>query len=59
MRDATGGEMELAEHYQRLYQSSDRQDVRALWRMRQYGVNPGVKPFAHPYYWAGFVFHGC
>jgi CHAT domain-containing protein len=50
--------LKLAEHYQRLYRASARRDAAALRWMRYYRANPEAKPFAHPYYWAGFVFTG-
>jgi CHAT domain-containing protein len=58
LRDATAGEMKLADYYERLYQASGRQDKDALKGMRYCRSRPDVKPFAHPYYWAGFTFTG-
>jgi CHAT domain-containing protein/tetratricopeptide (TPR) repeat protein len=59
LRDATAGETKLAEHFERRYQDSGRRDAAALRSMRTFRANPEVKPFAHPYYWAGFVFSGA
>jgi CHAT domain-containing protein len=58
LRDATAGEMRLAEQYEQLYQDSGRRDAAALRGMRYFRANPGVKPFAHPYHWSGFTFTG-
>jgi CHAT domain-containing protein len=58
LRDATAGEIKLAEHLERRYQDSGRRDATALRWMRYYRANPEEKPFADPYYWAGFVFSG-
>ena len=58
LRDSTAGEMKLADRYERLYRTSGRRDAAALRWLRYYRVNPDVKPFEHPYYWAGFVFSG-
>jgi CHAT domain-containing protein len=58
LRAVTAQEMGLADYYQRLYQESGQKDQDAFRAMRYYRANPSVKPFAHPYYWAGFVFSG-
>jgi CHAT domain-containing protein/tetratricopeptide (TPR) repeat protein len=58
LREATAEEMKLSERYEELYRASGRQDVGALRWMRFYRANPQNRPFAHPYYWAGFVFSG-
>lgn len=59
LRDATAAEMKLADYYERLHQASGRRDPNALKAMRYYRANPDVKPFVHPYYWAGFAFSGA
>jgi hypothetical protein len=58
LRDATAKKLKLADTYEQLYRASGRRDRDAFQWMRYYGANPDVKPFAHPYYWAGFVFSG-
>jgi CHAT domain-containing protein len=58
LRDATAGQLKLADNYERVYQASGRKDARALLGMRFYRANPAATPYAHPYYWAGFVFSG-
>jgi len=58
LRTATVQDMGLADYYQRVYQESGQRDVDAFRAMRYCWANPQAKPFAHPYYWAAFVFSG-
>jgi CHAT domain-containing protein len=58
LRGATAAKMNLADCFERLYQTSGRRDRNAFRRMRYFRANPDVRPFEHPYYWAGFVFCG-
>ncbi|MEZ4734546.1 MAG: CHAT domain-containing protein [Caldilineaceae bacterium] len=58
LREATAEEMKLAGYYEQLYIDAGRRDREAFQWMNYYRANPTVKPFAHPYYWAGFVFSG-
>lgn len=58
LRTATAQDMGLADYYQRVYQESGQRDADAFRAMRYYRANPQVRPFAHPYYWAAFVFSG-
>jgi len=56
LRDATAGELRLADHYQRLYRRTPNQGFAR--KFRRYRSAPDVRPFADPYYWAPFVFSG-
>jgi CHAT domain-containing protein len=58
LRKATAAELELAGHFSRRFQDSRRRDRGAARLMRYYRANPNARPFAHPFYWAGFVFTG-
>jgi CHAT domain-containing protein len=58
LRDATAEQMILAYYYKQKYMTSGKRDQEAFQFMRYYQANPQVKPFEHPYYWAGFIFSG-
>ena len=58
LREATAAEMDLAGRFERLYTASGRRDAGALRWMRHFRAQPEARPFAHPYYWAAFVFSG-
>jgi CHAT domain-containing protein len=58
LRDATVEELGLVALYQKIYAESKKKDVDAFLAMRNYQTRLHEKPFAHPYYWAGFVFSG-
>jgi CHAT domain-containing protein len=58
MQAATADELGLVEHYLRRYEASGRKYGESYKAMRYYRANPGVIPFAHPYYWAGFACWG-
>jgi len=58
LRDATVEELGLVNCYQKIYTESKKKDVDAFLAMRNYQTRLHEKPFAHPYYWAGFVFSG-
>jgi CHAT domain-containing protein len=59
LRDSTAAELRLADDYERLYRVSGRTDKHAYDSMKYYKNNPDIKPFAQPYYWAGFTFSGA
>jgi len=58
LRDTTAEDMDLVRYYEHTYRESGRRDVNALQWMRYYSTNLKMKPFSHPYYWAGFIFSG-
>jgi len=58
LRDATVDELRLVDFYQNIYFESKKKDQEAYLAMRHYKNRLQEKPFAHPYYWAGFVFSG-
>ncbi len=58
LRGATAAELELGEHYARRFQASRRRDRQAARLMRYYRAKLDAKPFAHPFFWAAFVFTG-
>jgi CHAT domain-containing protein len=41
------------------YLDSRKADSKELERISFFERNPHAKPFEHPYYWAGFILHGC
>jgi CHAT domain-containing protein len=55
---STAAQMKLADWYERQYEASRRSDPDAFAWMTYYQTNPHVKPFEHPYFWAGFFFTG-
>jgi CHAT domain-containing protein len=59
LHSATAKEMTLAEMYERIYRETSCRNAEALRWMRYYQTNVEARPFAHPYYWAGFVFTGA
>ena len=58
LREATAAELKLHDHLARRFQASQRRDRQAARLMRYYRANPEAKPFAHPFFWAAFVFTG-
>jgi CHAT domain-containing protein len=58
LRDATVEELGLVAFYQKIFLESKQKDADAFRSMRAYKMRLQDKPFAHPYYWAGFVFYG-
>ena len=58
LRTSTAMDMCLTDRYERLYLVSIETNRDAFLKMRYYRVNPEIKPFAHPYYWAAFTFSG-
>jgi CHAT domain-containing protein len=58
VRNATAGELDLADRYARLYEASGRSDPYAWRAYRYYRRRPDVRPFAHPYHWGAFVLSG-
>ena len=58
LQNATVKELGLVTHYQKMYLDSKKTDREALRNKRYYEKRLQDKPFAHPYYWAGFVFSG-
>jgi CHAT domain-containing protein len=58
LRGSSAAGLGLAAWYQQIYQRSGRRDAQAYKAMRYYAAQPDVRPFEHPYYWAGFVFSG-
>lgn len=59
LRDATAAEMDLASHYQRLYEASGGRNKTAWRWMRYFRGHPAERPYTHPYYWAAFIFVGA
>jgi CHAT domain-containing protein len=59
LREATAGQLGLAGMYRLAYETSGGADSAAEQGWRHYEANPGVVPFAHPYYWAAFVVTGA
>jgi CHAT domain-containing protein len=55
---STADQMKLAAWYERKYEASRRSDPDAFAWMVYYQTNPDVRPFQHPYFWAGFFFTG-
>ena len=55
---ATVQEMGLVSYDDRFDQESGRRDREVFYALRYYRANPHIKPFAHPYYWAAFVYSG-
>jgi len=58
LRDATVEELGLVTLFQKIYLESEETDEEAFLSMQNYKTRLSEKPFAHPYYWAGFVFYG-
>jgi len=58
LREGTVDELGLVTLFQKIYLESKKKDVNAFQAMRNYKSCLQEKPFAHPYYWAGFVFSG-
>jgi len=56
LREVTGEV--IVEYYDKLYLKSGKKDLESFRAMRYYQAHLDEKPFAHPYYWAGFVFYG-
>jgi CHAT domain-containing protein/tetratricopeptide (TPR) repeat protein len=59
LRRSTAKRMELVDWYERRYEASHRSDPDAFAWMTYYRTNPHVKPFEHPYFWAGFIYTGA
>ena len=57
-RDATVDELGLVTLFQKIYLESKKKNIDAFRAIRNYKSRLQDKPFAHPYYWAGFVFSG-
>jgi len=55
---STATELGLEDLYRRQYESSGETEQQAFRLMRYFAVNPGQRPFAHPFFWAGFAFYG-
>jgi CHAT domain-containing protein len=58
LRESTASEIDLAGYYERQYLISEYRDRDAFRLMRYYRSNPDIKPFFHPYLWAGFAHSG-
>jgi CHAT domain-containing protein/tetratricopeptide (TPR) repeat protein len=58
LRSATASDVALADYYERRFRGAEKEDAYAFQAMRYYRAHPDATPFAHPYYWAGFVFNG-
>ncbi|RKZ93490.1 MAG: hypothetical protein DRR19_00940 [Candidatus Parabeggiatoa sp. nov. 1] len=59
LRDATVEELGLVTLFQKIYLESEETDEEAFLSMQNYKTRLSEKVFAHPYYWAGFVFSGA
>tara|TARA_R110001592_G_scaffold363372_2_gene686285 strand:- start:158997 stop:162929 length:3933 start_codon:yes stop_codon:yes gene_type:complete len=59
LRDSTAEELGLGDLWQKVYETSDPTSGYAYRMMRYYRANPGVTPYAAPYYWAAFSFTGA
>ena len=59
LRESTADELDLVSHFERRYQESGQTDKKAFSRMAYYRIHGDEKPFAHPYYWAAFAYHGA
>jgi len=59
LQAATAVELRLAEHYARAIERIGPTRPELYRAMRYYRAHPGERPFAHPYFWAGFVFVGA
>jgi HEAT repeat protein/CHAT domain-containing protein len=58
LRSGTAARLGLAEHYSRAWLTSGQRDKGLAQRAEYYRRHPDEKPFAHPYYWAGFTCSG-
>jgi len=58
LREGTVDELGLVALFHKIYLDSKKKDREALRNKRYYESRLQDKPFAHPYYWAGFVFSG-
>jgi CHAT domain-containing protein len=56
LRDNTVRELGLLDLQHRFAKGSDEQSREAFEAVQFYASRPESKPFAHPYYWAPFVF---
>ena len=56
LREVTGEV--IVKYYEKLFLKSGKTDQESFRYMKHYQVHLDEKPFAHPYYWAGFVFSG-
>jgi CHAT domain-containing protein len=62
LRQAKAQELGLKEHWERVYRESNRTNMDAFRAMRYYSsiaqLDPDLRPFTHPYYWAAFTVNG-
>ena len=58
LRGRTAAELRLAERWEALYNTSDAPDAYAYRMMRYWRANPSAVPYASPYYWGAFTYHG-
>lgn len=58
LRQATAEQLGLSGFYEQRYRQSGQKDPTAYRYLRYYRANPQVRPYTHPYYWAGFTFAG-
>jgi CHAT domain-containing protein/tetratricopeptide (TPR) repeat protein len=56
LRNATG--KQLRDFGNQFFQKAAKKEPYVYQTMRHFKAIPDKKPFAHPYYWAGFVFSG-
>ena len=59
VREAMAGDLGLEEHYRRRNEASNRTDADSYKAMRYYRANPGVVPFADPYYYHSATVSDC
>lgn len=58
LRSATVADLDLARFYEEFSQTYSLLKPDFLKKASHYRENPDSVPFAHPYYWAAFVFYG-
>lgn len=58
LRTSTVRELRLVEHCERILRESRSPHPSVYTLRRRYQKQPDAVPFAHPYFWAGFVVHG-
>lgn len=58
LRTSTAKQLQLAKMCRRIYVGAGKRRSDALAQAQYYETNPDERPFAHPFYWAGFTVTG-